>query len=154
LFATRDLSPGTLLGNYPGVIRPTHKHIKKYQRIPEIGTYIWRFTDNKEFIDPTDPLGVLGPLCLGGTEDFPLSFWIHQVILKDVWSVSTVLARINEPPLGAGGCNVMAEENLKTRTVTFTISQNVYAGEELYMDYGITYDRASYGQGEDREPFQ
>jgi len=54
LFATRDLSPGTILGTYPGVVRPTHKHMKKYNRIPEIGTYIWRFTDNLEFIDPTD----------------------------------------------------------------------------------------------------
>ena len=158
LFVTRDLPCGTILGTYPGVLRPAHKHMKKYNKIPEIGTYTWRFTDNKEFIDPTDQFGVLGPLCLGGTDDFPLSYFIHQVLLKDVWSVSTMLARINEPPMGVGGCNIMAEENLKLRTVTFTTSRNIYAGEELYMDYGITYDRATYRQGRDEdtddEPFQ
>jgi len=122
--------------------------------MPDIGTYAWRFTDNTEYIDPTDQFGNLGSMCLGGTDDFPLSYWIHQFLLKDVWSVPTCLARINEPPIGAGGCNIRAEENLKVRTVTFTLSRNVKAGDELFMDYGTTYDRSSYGPREETEPFQ
>jgi hypothetical protein len=127
--------------------------MKKYQTMPDIGTYAWRFTDNAQYIDPTDKDGVLGPTCLGGTDDFPLSYWIHQVLLRDIWCVPTVLARINEPPIGAGGCNVMAEENLKDRSVLFTLSRDVFAGEELFMDYGITYDRSTYGLNKEAEPF-
>ena len=84
-----------------------------------------------------------GEICLGGTPDFPLSYFLHEKILRR--GVPTLLARINEPPLGGGGCNICSSENLETREVTFALSRDVYEGEELFMDYGLTYDRSSYG---------
>ena len=59
---------------------------------------------------------------------------------------NTALCRINEPPIGAGGCNVGARENLDKREVVFTTLRDIFAGEELYLDYGLDYDRSGYGQ--------
>lgn len=145
LYATTSISEGTVLGTYPGVIRPSQKYMKKYDNelSSNDGTYTWRFTDNKHFIDPTDRYGQLNNVCLGGTDDFPLSYVIHEVILSFI-QVPTLLARINEPPIGGRGCNVRSEEDLSKKKIVFVLSRDVYAGEELFMDYGLTYDRSNY----------
>lgn len=142
LYATKNMPEGTILGTYPGVVRPTNKYMQKYESAPDAGVYAWRFTDNASFIDPTDRNGSLSNYCLGGTGDFPFSYFLHENILK--WKVPTLLSRINEPPIGGGGCNVRSEENLKTREVVFSLSRDVYAGQELFMDYGLSYDRSAY----------
>lgn len=148
LYATCALPSGTILGSYPGVIRPTRsaKFLQKFESIPQTSIYTWRFTDNEACVDPTNKEGLLLDKCYGGSDDYPLSYFIHETLFR--WmSVSTVLARINEPPIGGGGCNVRASENLETREVVFELSRDVYAGEEFFMDYGLTYDRSSYGGG-------
>eukprot|EP00979_Chaetoceros_neogracilis_P013830 scaffold4124_cov267-Chaetoceros_neogracile.AAC.14 len=146
LYSCKDMPKGTVLGTYPGVVRPTNKYMLKSENAPDAGTYAWRFTDNDIFIDPTDQDGQLSDYCLGGTDDFPLSYFLHNKILR--WKVSCALTRINEPPLGGGGCNVRSDENLNTREVVFSLSRSVHAGEELFMDYGLTYDRSGYGDGQ------
>lgn len=143
LFATKYMPEGTILGTYPGVLRPAHKYRQKYDKFPGCSSYVWRFTDNLQFVDPTDANGNLNICCQGGTDDFPFSYIIHRAI---GWKIPTMLARINEPPIGAGGCNVRSEENLDTREVVFSLSQSVSAGQELFMDYGLTYDRSAYGK--------
>jgi hypothetical protein len=147
LYASKNMPSGTILGTYPGVLRPANKFMKKYESKPATSVYTWRFTDNECLIDPTDSEGQLLDYCLGGTDDFPLSNFWHQTVLG-FWRVPTLLARINEPPIGGGGCNVQSDENLETREVTFSLSRDVFAGEELYMDYGITYDRSGYAPKE------
>ncbi len=146
LYVTQSLPEGTILGTYPGVLRPTSKFMKKYNRLEGgiAGTYAWRFTDNEDYIDPTDQNGKLGDVCLGGSDDYPLSYFIHEILLR-FYSTSTALTRINEPAIGGPGCNVRSDENLSTRQVVFSLSRDVVAGEELFMDYGLTYDRTSYG---------
>ena len=144
LYASQPLSKGTVLGKYPGVLRPSSNFLNKYESIPQTAVYTWRFTDNKSCIDPTDKDGLLLDRCYGGTDDYPFSYFIHQVLFGWV-NVPTFLARINEPPIGSGGCNVIVTENLETREVEFELSRDVLAGEELFMDYGLTYDRSSYG---------
>ena len=147
LYAKIPLPSGTILGTYPGVVRPMGKYMKKYDKLPHTGTYAWRLTDNMDMIDPTDRNGYLTDYCRGGSDDFPLSYLLHEGILSSLfsfWSVPTLLTRINEPPIGGGGCNVRTEENLKTREVVFLLSRDVVPGEELFMDYGLTYDRSSY----------
>ena len=146
LYATMPMAEGTVLGTYPGVLRPAAKFRNKYEEIPKTATYTWRLTDNRDLIDPTDRNGELQNICFGGTPDFPLSYFLHEKLLRN--GVPTLLARINEPPIGGGGCNVCSNENLETRQVTFALSRDVYAGEELFMDYGLTYDRSSYGGGD------
>lgn len=116
----------------------------KCRQYPQAVGYSWRFTDNKYVIDPTDSQGEIQDVCLGGNTDVPLSNLVFGTLFRFL-SVNTALCRINEPPIGAGGCNVSAKEILAKREVVFEVIQNVNAGQELYLDYGLDYDRSRYG---------
>eukprot|EP00557_Chaetoceros_sp_GSL56_P012658 CAMPEP_0176478492 /NCGR_PEP_ID=MMETSP0200_2-20121128/1215_1 /TAXON_ID=947934 /ORGANISM="Chaetoceros sp., Strain GSL56" /LENGTH=252 /DNA_ID=CAMNT_0017874433 /DNA_START=11 /DNA_END=765 /DNA_ORIENTATION=+ len=142
LFAAKSMPEGTVLGTYPGVLRPAHEYMQKYEQFPQAGIYAWRFSDSQYFLDPTDKNGVVRDFCYGGS-NFPLSYFLHEHVFQ--FKVPTMLSRINEPPIGRGGCNVRSEENLKTREVVFSLSRDVCEGEEFFMDYGLTYDRSTYG---------
>ena len=145
LFVTQSLPRGTILGTYPGVIRPAQTFYDgKCRQFPQAVGYSWRFTDSKYIIDPTDSKGEIQDFCLGGSTEVPLSNVIFTYLLG-FWRVNTALCRINEPPIGAGGCNVSARENLGKREVVFELVQDVVAGQELYLDYGLDYDRSMYG---------
>jgi hypothetical protein len=56
---------------------------------------------------------------------------------------STLLCRINEPPLGYD-VNVYTNENIQDRTVSFITERDIYNNEELFIDYGLYYDRSNY----------
>jgi hypothetical protein len=56
---------------------------------------------------------------------------------------STVLCRINEPPKGYD-VNVYTVEDCQRRTVTFITERTIYQHEELFIDYGLQYDRSNY----------
>lgn len=149
LFAARSMPKGTVLGTYPGAVLPLGQHSAsaKVRDCPGCASYIWRFTDNQYVIDPTDHGdGSLTALCKGGNPSQPLSVAFFNILsaLGLFPGVSTALCRINEPPKGSD-VNVVTEEDLETRTVTFALERDVYAGEELHIDYGLTYDRSSYG---------
>jgi len=145
LFVTQSLPRGTVLGSYAGVIRPAEQfYTGKCIAYPKAVGYSWRFTDNKFVIDPTDSQGNIQNVCLGGSSEVPFSNLIFATLLR-FWSVNTALCRINEPPIGGGGCSVSARQNLETREVVFELIQDVVAGQELYLDYGLDYDRSRYG---------
>jgi hypothetical protein len=149
LFCRRDLAAGTVLGTYPGVVIPLSQNLAKLRRVPPCEGYIWRFTDNAFVIDPTNDQGVLDTECRGGrTDGLPGSRWLFQSgsPLTTALSVPTVLCRINEPPLGRD-VNVVTREDLDTRSVSFCLERNVVAGEEFFIDYGLSYDRSMYGGG-------
>lgn len=144
LFAAKSLPAGTILGSYAGVLRPAQQFYNgKCREYPQAVGYTWRFTDSQYVIDPTDSRGDIQNYCLGGSSDVPLSNLVFSTLLS-FWKVDTMLCRINEPPIGAGGCNVGAKETLEKREVVFTLIQDVVRGQELYLDYGLTYDRAGY----------
>jgi hypothetical protein len=145
LFLAQDLPRGTVLGEYPGVVLPLAQHAasNKMQKAPLSEAYIWRFSDNAFVIDPTDQNGVLQPNCRGGNPSTPFSVPIFSTLLSFV-TVPSTLCRINEPPKGRD-VNVITEEDLRSRTVNFQLERNCYAGEELYIDYGLSYDRSMYG---------
>jgi len=143
LFVTKSLSAGTILGTYPGVVLPLEKNLRKLEKYPRCEGYIWRFTDNKFVIDPTDKTGLLENVCYGGSSETFGSVFFMENILK--LTTTTVLARINEPPLGMD-CNVCSDEDLEKRQVIFSIARDVVQGEELFMDYGLTYDRSNYSK--------
>jgi len=146
LYICKSLPEGTPLGAYPGVVRPLQKNINKLMNHPECEAYIWRLSDNSKVIDPTDINGQIQDICYGGSDDTPLSnFFMSNIVKK---SVPTTLTRINEPTRGLGGCNVRAVENLEKQEVVFELSRDVYEGEELFMDYGLTYDRSRYAATE------
>ena len=148
LFVTQDLPRGTVLGTYAGVILPLQQHSasSKLRDHPGCLTYVWRFTDNQFVIDPTTSEdGTLSDFCKGGNPSQPLSvaFFGFLQALGILPKTSTALCRINEPPLGRD-VNVVTAEDLVERTVTFRLERNVLAGEELHIDYGLTYDRTGY----------
>ena len=142
LFVSQSYPEGTVLGTYPGVLRPADVFYNTKCRLyPKAVGYSWRFTDSKYVIDPTDEYGDIQNVCLGGSD--ALSNAAFKTILSFM-RVSTELTRINEPSIGFGGCNVSARENLDKREVVFTLCRDVVAGEELFLDYGLDYDRTGY----------
>ena len=144
LFAASDFSKDTILGTYPGVLRPIEKYVHgKLQQYPESSVYVWRFTDNKMVIDPTDEFGRLKSVCLGGSSDWFGSYFMFQRF--QLFGKDTRLARINEPPI-SGDCNIYVMEDIRERTITFVTSRQILSGEEFYVDYGKTYDRSYYTQ--------
>ena len=146
-YAAETLEKGTLLGTYPGVVVPLSSKSQKLQQYPRCESYVWRFSDSKFIIDPTDECGDIQMECRGGNPDVPLSVPICNLLARPV---PTALCRINEPPRGRD-TNVVTEENLDERTVAFIVERNVYAGEELFMDYGLSYDRTAYGRAPNAE---
>ena len=103
--------------------------------------YSWRLNESGYVIDPTDVNGEIGSVCFGGSD--LVSEWVFRTLLR-FCAKSTDLARINEPPVGFGGCNVVARE--EGDAVRFELCRDVEVGEELFMDYGLDYDRSGYGR--------
>ena len=142
LFLSKSYPEGTVLGSYPGVLRPAEQFYSTKCRVyPQAVGYSWRFTDNKFVLDPTDDEGNIDMYCYGGGD--ALSNAVFKTLLSFM-RVGTELTRINEPPIGAGGCNVSARENLEKREVVLTLCRDVVVGEELFLDYGLDYDRSNY----------
>lgn len=145
LFARKNLVKGTVLGNYPGVVIPLSQNLDKLRKHPDCEAYIWRFSDNAFVVDPTNKEGMVDTICTGGRDGLPGSLWLFQNIFG--MSTSTALCRINEPPLG-NDVNVVTDEDLNGRFITFSLERNVVAGEEFFIDYGLSYDRSLYGKAE------
>ena len=130
------------MGNYPGVVIPLSQNLAKLQKHPQCEAYIWRFSDNAFVIDPTNEMGVVDDVCVGGRDGLPGSQWLFRNVFQ--FHVPTTLCRINEPPLGKD-VNVVTDEDLEGRFVTFSLERDVAAGEEFFIDYGLSYDRSMYG---------
>ena len=56
---------------------------------------------------------------------------------------STLLCRINEPPKGYD-VNVITIEHVHNRSVSFVTERTILEQEELFIDYGLNYDRSNY----------
>jgi hypothetical protein len=143
LFVKTTMRKGTELGTYPGVVVPLRQNTNKLRAYPQCESYIWRFSDNEFVIDPTNTEGEIEEFCKGGNPAMPLSTFLFCTIVPFI-QVPTTLGRINEPPKGRD-VNVVTSENRETRTVTFSLERDVYEGEELFIDYGFSYDRSQYG---------
>jgi hypothetical protein len=143
LFAKTSLPKGTILGTYPGAVIPLSQNLGKLQEYPACEGYIWRFSDNRAVIDPTNAEGILDATCLGGNRSMPGSILLFQSLLRPLFSVSTALCRINEPPRGRD-VNVVTSEHSEKRLVVFELERDVMAGEEFFIDYGLSYDRSRY----------
>jgi hypothetical protein len=142
LYASNTIPKGTILGTYPGVVMPLEQGLVKLAMAPRCETYIWRFSDSKFIIDPTDPQGLLEEYAFGGNPTTVGSVALCRTLLS-VLKVPTTLCRINEPPVGLDR-NVCTQEDLNNRVVNFVTERDVYAGEEFFIDYGLTYDRSGY----------
>jgi hypothetical protein len=143
LFAKAYLPKDTVLGTYPGVLIPLRQNLDKLAKFPHCEGYVWRFSDNQFVIDPTNTEGILEDTCRGGNPSMPLSVPWHKIL--DL-QAPTTLCRINEPPLGRD-VNVVTDEDRNKRQVVFLLERDVFAGEEFFIDYGLSYDRSRYGGG-------
>lgn len=145
LFAATDIVKGTPLGTYPGTLLPLQQNLSKLRRFPACEGYIWRFSDNKYVLDPTNSIGVLDDVVVGGNPSLPGSLWLFENIFSKFRTLPppTTLCRINEPPKGMD-VNVVTDEDLDKRCVLFSVERDVVEGEELFIDYGLSYDRSMY----------
>ncbi len=128
LFAFTDIPKDTVIGEYPGLRFPKAAWLSRKEGEAGVvlaSRYTWTLA-NGDVLDPTLPSGELPKVltALGGLVKKP-----------------TLLALINEPPVGVD-INVLPE--VTDTAVTFRAERDIYAGEELWVDYGPMYDRRSY----------
>jgi hypothetical protein len=142
LYMKETLPKDTVLGTYPGVVIPLQQNLNKLRQYPQCEGYVWRFSDNRFIIDPTNAVGNIDFYVRGGNPSMPLSQQLFSSLLSFL-QAPTTLCRINEPPKGRD-VNVVTNEDIPSRSVTFVLERDVYAGEELFIDYGLSYDRSMY----------
>jgi len=132
LFTRVPVPCGTVLGSYPGRIRSGSEMAAKVESAPNAAGYVFNTGDGR-FIDPTDESGMPSPY------PGPGSPW--------PFPVKVLLPYANEPPKGAGGTNCFVETGSGGPTeLIFQANRDIEAGEEIFIDYGLLYDRSSYGQ--------
>eukprot|EP01025_Chloroclados_australasicus_P004217 TRINITY_DN1100_c2_g1_i1.p2 TRINITY_DN1100_c2_g1~~TRINITY_DN1100_c2_g1_i1.p2 ORF type:complete len:224 (-),score=23.15 TRINITY_DN1100_c2_g1_i1:292-963(-) len=128
VFAKEDIPKGTVIGVFPGRMRSISELDLKSQQCPRVKGYIF-CTDNKMVLDPTDMTGE------PSDKPSPGLPW---------WPVNPTMAFMNEPPRGGKGTNVVIEVGKNPADVMFITTRDVYKDEELFVDYGLYYDRTSY----------
>ncbi|KAL4430122.1 hypothetical protein ABPG77_004904 [Micractinium sp. CCAP 211/92] len=129
VFATVTIPAGTVIGCYPGRPRTPAEMVAKCAVAPGARDYAFKTRDGR-LLDPTDAAGQLSASPAPGLPWLPIDF---------------SLAYINEPPKGAGGTNVTVEDDPSDPAGLLCVTaRDIVAGEELFMDYGPTYDRSRY----------
>ncbi|KAG2432829.1 hypothetical protein HXX76_008563 [Chlamydomonas incerta] len=131
LFTTAPIPSGTVLGAYPGRLRSGAEMLTKCEYAPLASSYAFR-TGDGSFLDPTDVTGQPSPYPAPGL------FW---PLPSDV-----SLCFANEPPKGSLGTNASVEDGSAAGDLLFVACRDIPAGAEIFIDYGITYDRSNYGK--------
>ena len=136
LFAKEIIPEGVVIGTFPGYVKNTEEALKSKKDSKAIALakrYMWALSDDT-VLDPTNEDGIL---------DVQLSF-LFGLIKAD-----TKIARINEPPEGKD-CNVYTR--VKGAVVEVITERVIFPSEdEIYMDYGNSYDRSEYAPKTDLE---
>ena len=128
VFAKADIPEGTVLGSYPGRRRSSSQVVQKAQYAPQTKQYVYNLGDAVH-LDPTDQHGQPSDRPSPGLPWF---------------SIDPSMAYVNEPARGSS-VNVETADGLDG-DVVFRAVSDLRKGEELYIDYGSTYDRSSYGR--------
>ena len=132
VFAVEDIAAGEVLGRYPGRLRTSGEYVAKLETAPAASEYCWVLEGGAGVLDPTGPGG---ELC----DPLPL---LPLPLPLPLPAVDTTLARINEPGPG-GDVNVDTEQ--AGAGLTFVAGRDLRRREELFLDYGSSYNRAGYG---------
>ena len=133
VFAAEDIAAGEVLGRYPGRLRTFSSYVAKLEVAPAASEYCWVLEGGAGVLDPTGPGG---ELC----DPLPL---LPLPLPLPLPAVDTTLARINEPGPG-GDVNVDVEEQAGAG-LTFVAGRDLRRREELFLDYGSSYNRTGYG---------
>ena len=133
VFATTPIKRGQVLGAYPGVPRTDQEMTAKALIVPTARYYV--FSVRPETI--LDPTGIDG---LPSPRPVPTRFWWP-------FDIDCTLAYVNEPSIAVGATvNVVVEDDRKDASgLCFVADRDIEAGEELFIDYGVSYDRRGYG---------
>jgi len=130
LFAKQRIPSRTVIGGYPGVLRTPTDMANKALAAPGAKQYAF-VTSSGMYLDPTDEQG-LGPSARPG----PSLPWPFKI--------QADMAYANEPPPGSKGTTCFVEDGRDETELVFVANRDIEAGEELYIDYGSTYDRSGY----------
>jgi hypothetical protein len=132
VFATEPIARGTVLGSYPGVPRSDEEMAAKALVVPTSRFYC--FSVRPDLI--LDPTGMDG---LPSSRPVPMHMWWP-------FEVDCTLSYVNEPGIGGKGVNVVVEDDQSDARVglCFVADRDIDAGEELFIDYGVSYDRSGY----------
>lgn len=128
LFAKEIIPEGVVLGTFPGYVKDVDAALESKKDDDSRAAakrYMWALSEDT-VLDPTNEYGKL---------DLELSYLFGLV------KVDTMMARINEPSPGKD-CNVFARMN--GAVVEVVTERTIYAEEEVFMDYGRSYDRSDY----------
>jgi hypothetical protein len=131
IFARENIPENTILGAYPGRPRTSAEMLIKCQTAPLARYYCFR-NKNGYFLDPTDWAGAPCKVPIPGLPWLP---------------IDCSLSFANEPPKNSlSGVNVTVEDDRKDEQgLVFVSICNIPAGAEIFVDYGLDYDRSSYG---------
>eukprot|EP00596_Hydrurales_sp_CCMP1899_P010110 CAMPEP_0119044252 /NCGR_PEP_ID=MMETSP1177-20130426/29949_1 /TAXON_ID=2985 /ORGANISM="Ochromonas sp, Strain CCMP1899" /LENGTH=566 /DNA_ID=CAMNT_0007014065 /DNA_START=229 /DNA_END=1929 /DNA_ORIENTATION=+ len=128
-FAKKFIPKGTVLGRYPGFLRNMEEALaSKENDDARKGAQSYMFSvDENLVIDPSNTQGAME----------------NQITFLGVIKIETMIARINEPPMG-GDVNVYTK--IFGNGVTVMAERDIFPKEELFMDYGDTYNREGYAE--------
>lgn len=130
IFAKVDIPPGTVLGAYPGRPRTPTEMTTKCAAAPGAAFYCFRNARGM-LLDPTDWTGAPSRNPAPGLPWLP---------------VDITLSFANEPPKSSPGVNVTVEDDPKDEEgLIFVALEGIRAGGEIFVDYGLDYDRSGYG---------
>lgn len=130
LYATKTIPEGTVIGTFPGFVKPVEEAIKQKiddNAIENAKRYFWAL-NSVSVLDPTNEQGGL---------DLEISFFFG------LFKVDTSIARINEPPKG-GDCNVFTRTSSDGKVIEVVAEKDIFANTEIFMDYGRSYNRDDY----------
>jgi hypothetical protein len=134
IFARKYIPERTILGAYPGRLRSAHDMATKIESAPLSGQYCFRNKHN-QLLDPTDWSGQPSSTPSPGLPWLP---------------IDPMLSYANEPPKGSTGVNVTVEDDPNDDYgLVFVTTRAISEGAEIFVDYGVNYDRSTYLSRED-----
>jgi len=133
-FARTSIAAGTILGAYPGRPRLPLDMMAKCKQAPGAVEYAMQIPEWRGggYLDPTNALGVPSEQPSGPGIPWPVD-------------VNITLTRFNEPPPGRT-TNTRIEDGSGPADMHFVAVCDIMEGEELFIDYGTSYNRSGYTQ--------
>ena len=128
LFATNDIEKGTIIGTYPGVPRTAKSMLQKVAIAPACQQYVFQ-TSSGVWLDPTDATGQLSQ---------------QPALLGLGWTFDISMAFVNEPPVGRSVNVQTVIDGSDHLDLKFEAICDIPTGNELFLDYGNSYDRSCY----------
>ena len=132
VFSKQFIAADTLVGCFPGFVVNVDDALDRKRDDDAKASakkYMWSISD-EEVLDPTNVDGKL-----------ELEIMYFGGLIK----VNTAMARVNEPPPGAD-CNLYTK--VDNGQVYVYAERDIFADEELFLDYGTSFDRSDYGNDE------